>query len=114
MKSAAYLRIAAVVGAVAGLAGCGTSPVTIASDDAVLCRYAAEAGSADSVAACRGRLESQHRRRTAASASRIEGYALLNTPVPPPAIADQCKQANTPKECEVGDVTGTIRRDPAK
>ncbi len=114
MKSAAYLRIAAVVSAVAGLAGCGTSPVTIASDDAVLCRYAAEAGSAESVSACRGRLDNQQRTRTAANASRIEGYALLNTPAPPTAVADQCRQPNPPKTCEAGDVTGTIKRDTTK
>lgn len=114
MKSAAYLRIAAVVGAVAGLAGCGTNPVTIAGDDSALCRYAAEAGGAESAAACRSRLESQQRGRIVANASRIEGYALLNTPAPPTALADQCKQANPPKACEAGDVTGTIKRDPAK
>lgn len=112
MKSAAYLRVAAVACAVAGLVGCGTSPVSIVSDDDVLCRYAAEAGSAESVAACRGRLDSQNRTRTAANVGRIEGYALLNTPAPPTAIADQCKQPNAPKECEA-DITGTIKRGPA-
>lgn len=114
MKSAAYLRIAAVVGAAAGLVGCGTSPVSIVSDDDALCRYAAEAGSAESVAACRGRLDSQNRTRTAANVSRIEGYALLNTPAPPTALAGQCGQGSPPKECEAGDVTGTIKRDTAK
>jgi hypothetical protein len=106
--------MAAVVCAVIGLAGCGTNPVTIASDDAALCRFAAEAGSAESAAACRGRLDNQHRGRIAANASRIEGYALLNTPAPPTAIADQCKQSSPPAECEAGDVTGTIKRDPDK
>jgi len=114
MKSAVYLRTAAVIAAVTVLAGCGASPITIASDDAALCRYAAEAGSAESVDACRGRLVSQHRIRTAAAASRIEGYALLNTPAPPTAVADQCNKPGAPKECETGDVTGTIKRDPAK
>ncbi len=117
MAVAAYLRVTAVVIAVAGLAGCGTSPGispgTIVSDDAALCRYAAEAGSAEPVAACRGRLDSQHRIRTASAASRIEGYALLNTPAPPVAIADQCKRDGAPRDCDSGDVTGTIKRVPA-
>ena len=113
MKSAAYFRIVAVVGAMAGLAGCGTNPVTIATDDAALCRYAVEAGGAESAAACRSRLDSQHRSRVAANASRIEGYALLNTPAPPTALADQCRQPNPPKACDAGDVTGTIKRDPS-
>lgn len=112
MQSAAFFRMAAVVVAVAGIAGCSARPETIVSDDAALCRYAAEAGSAESAAACRGRLASQHRIQIAANASRIEGYALLNTPAPPTAIADQCKQPDAPKEC--GDVTGTIKRDPRK
>lgn len=114
MKSAAYFQIAAVVGVAAGIAGCGTNPVTIASDDAALCRYVTEAGGAESVAACRNRLDKQQRIQFVANASRIEGYALLNTPAPPTALADQCKQANSSTPCEAGDVTGTIKRDPAK
>jgi hypothetical protein len=112
MRSAAFFRMAAVVGAVAGLAGCSSSPEMIVSDDAALCRYAAEAGGAEPAASCRSRLAGQHRTRLAANAIRIEGYALLNTPAPPTELADQCKQADAPKEC--GDVTGTIKRDPAK
>jgi len=56
MKIAAFCRVAAVSAALAGLAGCGTNPVTIATDDDALCRYAAEAGSAESAATCRSRL----------------------------------------------------------
>lgn len=86
----------------------------IVIDDAALCAYAAEAGSAESAAACRSRLAGQQRTRVAANASRIEGYALLNTPAPPTELADQCKQANPPKACDSGDVTGTIKRDVSK
>ena len=115
MRRAALLRMAAVAGAIAGLtAGCSTSPDLIVSDDAALCAYASEAGSTETAAACRSRLAGQQRTRIAANASRIEGYALLNTPAPPTALADQCKQANPPRECDSGDVTGTIKRDPLK
>ncbi|RDV05056.1 hypothetical protein [Undibacter mobilis] len=113
MTIAAYLRLATLVGAVAGLAGCSSNPAMIVSDDATLCRYAADVGGAESMAACRNRLDKQQRIQTTANASRIEGYALLNTPAAPTAIADQCRQPNPPHECGTGDVTGTIKRDPA-
>ena len=114
MAIAAYLRVAAVICAAAGIAGCGTSPETIVGDDAALCRYAAEAGSAESLAVCRGRLDSRHRSRTAAAASRIDGYALLNAPAEPAALASPCRPASPPQACEAGDVTGAIGREPAR
>lgn len=115
---AALFWTAAVLGGATALAGCSSSPESIVGDDAALCRFAADAGSADSVAQCRTRLAGRQQIMAAAGASRIEGYALLNTPAsntPAPAtgVADQCKASDAPKNCGAGDITGTIKQPPA-
>ena len=81
MDKAALFRTVAVLGAALALAGCGSGS-SIVADDAALCRFAAAPGSADSYAQCRNRLAGRQQIMAAAGASRIEGYALLNTPAP--------------------------------
>ncbi|MBS0248473.1 MAG: hypothetical protein JSR61_17795 [Proteobacteria bacterium] len=122
MHKAALFWTAAVLGGATALAGCSSSPDSIVGDDAALCRFAADAadaGSADSFAQCRSRLAGRQQIMAAAGASRIEGYALLNTPTsnaPASAtgVADQCKAGNAPKNCGAGDITGTIKQAPPK
>jgi len=118
MHKAALFWTAAALGAAAVLAGCSSSPDSIVGDDAALCRFAADAGSADSFAQCRTRLAGRQQIMAAAGASRIEGYALLNTPASnaPAAtgVADQCKASDAPKNCGAGDITGTIKPKPAQ
>lgn len=114
MHKAALFRTVAVLGIAAALAGCSSSAVSIAGDDAALCRYAAGTGSADSYAQCRSRLAGRQQIMAAAVASRVEGYALLNTPAPASNVADQCKASDAPKDCGSGDITGTIKQTPAK
>ena len=89
------------------LVGCG-SGASIVGDDAALCRYAANAGSTESYAPCRTRLAGRRQIMAAAGASRIEGYALLNTPAT--GVAGQCKASDAPKDCGARDITGTIKR----
>jgi len=111
MDKSALFRTAAVLGTALALAGCGSSS-SIVADDAALCRYAAGSGSADSYARCRNRLAGQQQVMAAAGASRIEGYALLNTPAPASDVADRCKASDAPKDCGAGDITGTIKPKP--
>lgn len=94
--------------AAAALANCAAPPATIAADDDALCRYSQMAGGADTYAQCRGRLERRGTQIVAATAHRVEGYALLREPVaqPPTAVARDCKPGNSSKEC--GDLTGSI------
>ena len=113
MDKAVLFRTVAVLGVALALAGCGSSS-SIVADDAALCRFAADSGSADSYAQCRSRLAGQQQIMAAAGASRIEGYALLNTPAPASNVADQCKASDAPKDCGAGDITGTIKPAPAK
>jgi len=115
VHKAGLFRTVAVLGIAAALAGCSASPESIVGDDAALCRYAADAGAADNYAQCTSRLAGRQQVMAAAGASRIEGYALLNTPPTTPAtgVADQCKASDAPKNCGAGDITGTIKRPPA-
>jgi hypothetical protein len=92
----------------ATVAGCASQPFTIADDDDALCHYSQMADSGNSYAHCRAKLESQRASINVASASRIEGYALLQGPAQPTGVADDCKTSNDPKTCPSGDVTGTI------
>lgn len=114
MHNAALFRTAAALGIAVVLAGCSSSPESIVGDDAALCRYSADAGNADTYAQCRNRLAGRHQIMAAAGASRIEGYALLNTPAPASNVADQCKASDAPKDCGAGDVTGAIKQKPAQ
>lgn len=113
MDKAALFRTVAILGVALALAGCGSSS-SIVADDAALCRFAADAGSTDSLAQCRSRLAGRQQIMAAAGASRIEGYALLNTPAPASNVADQCKASDAPKDCGAGDITGTIKPKPAQ
>ena len=96
------------------LAGCASQPTSVAGDDEALCRYSSEAGDAKGLSRCRDRLDHQHRRAVAANAVRIDGYALLNTPAPSTGVAERCKGPDAPKDCDTGDVTGTIPAKPAR
>lgn len=96
------------------LAGCASESTSIVSDDASLCEYSAAANGDASISVCRDRLDRQHRRLAAASAIRIDGYALLNRPGPSIGIAERCKAPDAPKDCRAGDVTGTIPTTPAR
>lgn len=90
------LGLAAVIATACALAGCSSGVESIVSDDAAFCRYAAEAGTS-TYDQCKSRLDGRHRQFAAASAVRIEGYALLNTPL----SADV-------------EATGSIKRDQQK
>jgi len=114
IDKAALFWTAAVLGMAAALGGCSSSPESIVGDDAALCRFAADAGSADSDAQCRTRLAGRQQIMAAAGASRIEGYALLNTPAQATGVADQCKASDAAKNCGSGDITGTIKQTPPK
>lgn len=97
------------------VAGCSSQSTSIVGDDAALCQYSTDAGSGDDISRCRGRLDDQHRRLTAGNATRIDGYALLNTPEQQPsAVVDRCKTPNAPKDCGAGDITGTIPAGPRR
>ncbi|HXD46548.1 MAG TPA: hypothetical protein VN655_15580 [Pseudolabrys sp.] len=111
---AAAVAAASVIFIAVVLAGCSSQPVSIVGDDAALCDYSAQANGASSLARCRDRLDRRQRRLTAATATRIDGYALLNTPDQPPAVAGRCKTPDAPKDCDPGDVTGTIPAAPKR
>ena len=108
-----YLKLGVAALAAATLVGCAVSPETIASDDDALCRYSETAGGGASYAQCRAHLDSQRIRVSAASASRIEGYALLQEPVQPTDTAGRCGTKGTEK-CTPDDVTGTIPAVPKR
>lgn len=109
LSKPSYLHIAIAMLIAAGLASCAAQQeTTIVADDDALCHYSEAATGSESYAQCRSRLENQHTRVNAASASRIEGYALLQGPAPPADLAGRCKTAKTAKDCPPDDVTGTI------
>jgi len=113
VKKAAIAAASAILTALA-VSGCSSQVTSIVGDDAALCQYSTQANIRDDISRCRGRLDSQHRRLAAASATRIDGYALLNAPEPPSAVADQCKAPGAPKDCGGGDVTGSIPAQPKR
>ena len=106
--TASRFRLAAAISAAVLLANCAAPPTTIAADDEALCRYSEMAGGADTYAHCRSRLERRSTQIVAATAHRVEGYALLQEPVAasPTAVARDCKPGNSSKECD--DLTGSI------
>ena len=108
-----YFRLGVAALAAATLAGCAASLDSIAADDDALCRYSETAGGNVSYAQCRARLDGQRIRVSAASASRIEGYALLQGPSQPTDVAGQCGPKGTEK-CTPDDVTGRIPAAPKR
>jgi hypothetical protein len=114
LRTSANFHIAGVMLVATALSGCAAQPETIAADDAALCQYSAMAVGAKSYSQCRARLRSQHGRLTAASASRIEGYALLQAPLPAADVVARCKTPEGPKDCDPGDVTGSIPSEPKR
>jgi hypothetical protein len=108
-----YLKLGVALLAAATLAGCAASPESIAADDDALCRYSETAGGNVSYAQCRAHLDSQRIRVSAVSASRIEGYALLQGPSQPSDVAGRCGAKGTEK-CTPDDVTGTIPAAPKR
>ena len=95
------------------LAGCSVSPDGIVASDEALCRYSEAAGGAG-YTQCLGKLESQKARVQTASATRVEGYALLQGPAlqAPAEVAKDCKQSGEP--CSSDDVTGSIPAAPKR
>jgi hypothetical protein len=110
----ATVAVASAILMMIAVGGCSSRPTSIVDDDAALCEYSARASGSGDVSHCRGRLDSQHRRLAAGVARRIDGYALLNSPERSDAVADQCKAPNAPKDCGVGDITGTIPAQPKR
>lgn len=104
------LRVRLVVAMLAAtaLSNCAAPPTSIAADDEALCRYSEMAGGADTYAQCRSRLDRRGTQIVAATAHRVEGYALLQDPVAPSptAVARDCKPGSSSKECD--DLTGSI------
>lgn len=96
------------------LSGCAARPEMIVADDEALCQYSAMAAGAKSYPQCRDRLQNTRMRISAAGASRIEGYALLQAPMRPTDVAGRCKTLEGAKNCEPGDLTGTIPIDPKR
>jgi hypothetical protein len=98
------------------LAGCAAQPDTIVANDEALCRYSEAAGATGSYAQCRSRLERQRTHMQAASATHVEGYALLQGPMvrPPTELAVDCKVAKPGKDCPSGDATGSIPAGPKR
>lgn len=110
-------RTAAVTAAIitsVTVAGCAPQSVFIVGDDAAFCQYSVVASDAASLPECRHRLDLEHRRLAAATATRIDGYALLNTPEPSVGVAERCKAPDTAKDCGAADVTGTIPTQPTR
>lgn len=108
-----YLKLGVAILAAATLAGCAAPLESIAADDDALCRYSETAGGNVSYAQCRAHLDSQRIRVSTVSASRIEGYALLQGPTQPTDVAGQCGTKGTEK-CTSNDVTGTIPTAPKR
>jgi len=94
--------------------GCAAQPETIVASDEALCQYSATAADAKSYTQCRDRLQSRSGRLSTANASRIEGYALLQGPLPPAGVADGCKISEGAKNCDPGDLTGSIPIEPKR
>ena len=102
--------------ACAALAGCAGQPDTILANDEALCRYLEAADGANSYAQCRRRLEGQRTRVQTASATRVEGYALMQGPAvrSPTELAVDCKTAKTGRDCPSDDATGSIPAEPKR
>lgn len=113
-RTSSWVHVAALVLVAAALSGCAAQPETIVADDDALCQYSAPVADARSYIQCRDRLRNTRMRMSAAGASRIEGYALLQEPVPPTDVAGRCTTAKGAKDCAPGDVTGTIRPNPQR
>jgi hypothetical protein len=98
------------------LAGCAAQPDTIVADNEALCRYSASAGGTNSYTQCRNRLERQRTQMQAASATRVEGYALMQGPAvrSPTELAVDCKIAKMGKDCPPDDATGSIPAAPKR
>jgi hypothetical protein len=111
-----YLKVAGIVVTAAFLAGCAAQPDTIVANDEALCRYSEAAGGTSSYARCLSRLESQRGRVRTASATRVEGYALMQGPAvrSPTELAVDCKTAKTGKDCPPDDATGSIPAEPKR
>lgn len=113
-RTSARFYVAALVLVAAALSGCAAQPETIVADDDALCQYSAPVAGAKSYTQCRDRLRNTRMRMSAAGASRIEGYALLQEPVQPTGVAGRCTTVEGAKDCASGDVTGTIRPNPKR
>ena len=113
-RKSAYFQVAGGMLVATALSGCAAQPQTIVADDEALCQYSAMAAGAQTYSQCRAKLQSTRVRTVAASASRIEGYALLRTPAQPNDVAGRCTTSEGVKNCTPGDVTGTIRTDPKR
>lgn len=98
------------------LAGCAAQPDTIVANDEALCRYSEAAGATNSYAQCRSKLERQRTHMQAASATRVEGYALLQGPSvqSPTELAVDCKNVKPGKDCRSDDATGSIPVEPKR
>jgi hypothetical protein len=107
-----YITAAFMLAGLTVLAGCAVQPDTIVSNDEALCRYSELAGGTNSFAQCRNRLERQRAHVQAASATRVEGYALLQGPAvrSPSELAEDCKKSGKP--CSADDATGSIPAEP--
>jgi hypothetical protein len=114
MFKSSYFRVAGALLAAIALSGCAVRPETIVADDEALCQYSAAAAGGKSYTKCRDSLQSQRARISAAGASRIEGYALLQSPERPTDVAGRCKTLEGAKNCEPSDVTGTIPTTPKR
>lgn len=113
-RKSAYLQFAVIALVAAALSGCAAQPETIVADDEALCQYSTMAAGAKSYAQCRNKLQNTRMRVSAAGASRIEGYALLQAPVQPTDVAGRCTTSEGAKNCSPSDVTGTIRTNPKR
>ena len=109
-----YFQLLLVVLAASALTGCSSQPATIVADDEAFCRYATATPSAPSgrtYEQCRAKVATERNRVAGNTATRIDGYALLQTPAPATETAGVCKDGS--KTCGPGDVTGTIPAKPA-
>lgn len=113
-KKSAFLQFAAIALVATALSGCASQPATIVADDEALCQYSTMAAGSKSYAQCRNKLQNTRMRVSAASASRIEGYALLQVPVQPADVAGRCTTSEGAKNCSPSDVTGAIRTSPKR
>lgn len=108
-RKSAFIRAAWVVSVAVALSACAGQPDTIVASDDALCQYSATATGAKSYSHCREGLQSRSGRLSAANASRIEGYALLQGPLSPTGVAERCKIEGA-KDCDPVDQTGSIPR----
>jgi hypothetical protein len=96
------------------LSGCATQPATVVADDDAFCRYSESVEGAQPYTECRKKLESQRNRKSALSATYIEGYALLPGAPEPKDVAGRCKTAPNAQDCPADDVTGSIPSQPKR